>query len=82
MAGVARQRKKTDRLFESPRRRQLGPREEEANQIICSRPGITVAQLAEEMDVTLGRVCQIVNRLEHYDRVVRQNSSEPPPVRG
>lgn len=60
-------RKRTDRLYV----RSVGPREREALRIIEQRPGITPAQLADEMGVGLKRIWQIVGRLE-YDRGVRR----------
>ena len=44
--------------------RALGPRELEALQVIEQQPGITVADLAEAMGVSMQRIWQIVGRLE------------------
>jgi uncharacterized membrane protein len=42
----------------------LGPRERAALGIIESRPGITVAELRDELGVGKARIWQIVSRLE------------------
>ena len=44
--------------------RSLGPRELEALALIEQRPGMTVAELADAMGVSMQRVWQIVGRLE------------------
>jgi DNA-binding MarR family transcriptional regulator len=44
--------------------RTLGPRELEALRLIERSPGITAAELAEQLGVTPNRVWQIVRRLE------------------
>jgi predicted DNA-binding protein (UPF0251 family) len=54
-------RRRTDRLYP----RQVGPRELEPLRLVEQRPGITVAELADEMGVTLNRVWQILGRLEN-----------------
>jgi predicted DNA-binding protein (UPF0251 family) len=53
-------RRRTDRLH----RRSLGPRELEALRLIEERPGITVAEVADQMDVSMQRAWQYVGRLE------------------
>ena len=53
-------RKRTDHLHV----RTLGPRELEALAVIEQRPGISVAELAEVMGVSLQRAWQYVGRLE------------------
>jgi DNA-binding MarR family transcriptional regulator len=53
-------RRRTDRLY----LRSLGPRELEALRLIEQRPGVTVAELADEMGVTLNRAWQYLGRLE------------------
>jgi predicted ArsR family transcriptional regulator len=53
-------RRRTDRLHV----RTLGPREREALRRVEQRPGITVAELADEMDVTMNRARHYVRRLE------------------
>jgi uncharacterized membrane protein len=53
-------RRRTDRLYP----RTLGPREREALHLVERRPGITVAELAEAMGVSMSRAWQIVGRLE------------------
>ena len=62
-------RRRTDRLHA----RTLGPRELEALDLIEQRPGISVAELAEEMDVSMQRAWQYVGRLE-LSRVRREGS--------
>jgi len=52
--------KRTDRLY----MRSLGPREREALAIIKAHEGITIAELAETLDVSMKRVWAIVTRLE------------------
>jgi DNA-binding MarR family transcriptional regulator len=52
-------RRRTDRLYPRP----LGPRELDALRLVKQRPGITVAELADELGVTMQRVWQIVGRL-------------------
>lgn len=42
----------------------LGPREREALDLIKQRPGLTVMELAEALDVGTTRMWQIVGRLE------------------
>lgn len=64
-------RRRTDRLY----LRSLGPRELEALRIVEQRPGITIAELADELGVTMQRVWQIVGRLE-AGRVRRE--AQPP----
>lgn len=54
-------RRPTDRLYA----RTLGPRELEALRLIEDHPGITVAELADEMGVGMTRVWQIVGRLDN-----------------
>lgn len=53
-------RKRTDRLYVGT----LGPRELEALHVVEERPGITVAELAEDMGVSMQRAWQYVGRLE------------------
>jgi len=53
-------RRRTDHLHA----RSLGPREVAALRLIEDQPGITVAELADAMGVTLGRVWQILGRLQ------------------
>jgi molybdenum-dependent DNA-binding transcriptional regulator ModE len=53
-------RRRTDRLYVQS----LGPREQEALRAIEKRPGITVAELAKKMDVSMQRTWQYVGRLE------------------
>jgi uncharacterized membrane protein len=53
-------RKRTDQLHVTT----LGPREREALRLVEERPGITVAQLVDVLDVSIGRVWQMVRRLE------------------
>jgi predicted DNA-binding protein (UPF0251 family) len=54
-------RRRTHRLYP----RTLGPRELEALRPVHQRPGITVAELADAMGVTMQRVWQIVGRLDN-----------------
>jgi hypothetical protein len=56
--GLARRR--TDHLYV----RSLGPREREALRPVVDRPGITVAELADSLGVSMGHAWQIVGRLE------------------
>jgi hypothetical protein len=51
---------RSDRLYP----RTLGPRELEALRLVDQRPGITIAELADELGVTMWRVWQIVGWLE------------------
>jgi DNA-binding IclR family transcriptional regulator len=44
--------------------RSLGPREAEALRLVQERPGITIAELADVMGVSMSRVWQYVARLE------------------
>jgi DNA-binding CsgD family transcriptional regulator len=53
----------------------LGPREREALSLTEQKPGITVVELAEAMDVSLNGVWQYVNRLE-ASRVRREPRHE------
>jgi hypothetical protein len=53
-------RRRTDRLYP----RTPCPRELEALRVVEQRPRITVAQLADEMGVTMQRAWQYVGRLE------------------
>jgi predicted DNA-binding protein (UPF0251 family) len=53
-------RKRSDRLYP----RSLGPRESEALRLVNEQPGITVAELADQMGVSLQRAWQYVGRLE------------------
>jgi DNA-binding MarR family transcriptional regulator len=53
-------RQRSDRLYV----RSLGPRELEALLLIEHRPGITVAELADAMGVSLQRAWQYIGRLE------------------
>ena len=53
-------RRRTDRLFI----RSITPREQEAIRLIRERPGITVDQLANEMDIGMKRAWQYIARLE------------------
>jgi hypothetical protein len=53
-------RRRSDRLY-VPR---LGPREREALQMVEQRPGVTVAELADELGVSMTRAWQILGRLE------------------
>lgn len=55
-------RKRTDRL---------GPREREALTLIERRPGVTIAELADAMGVSMQRAWQNVGRPE-IGRVVRE----------
>jgi predicted DNA-binding protein (UPF0251 family) len=61
-------RRRTDRLYP----RTLGPRELEALRLVEQRPGITAAELADEMGVTMQRAWRYVGRLQagrvHLDR--------------
>ena len=52
-------RRRTDRLYP----RSLGPRELEALRLVEQRPGITIAELADELGISMQRVWQIVGRL-------------------
>jgi hypothetical protein len=62
-------RRRTDRLY----RRTLGPRELQALQLVADRPGITIAELAEALDVPMNRIWQIVGWLENA-RVRRERN--------
>jgi hypothetical protein len=53
-------RKRTDRLYP----RSLRPREREAAHVIEQHPGITVAELADELGVTVNRLWGRLGRLE------------------
>lgn len=53
-------RSRTDRLYP----RTLGPREREALRLVEQRPGLTVADLADALGVSMTRAWQILGRLE------------------
>jgi len=52
--------RRTDRLFVTT----LGPREREALRLIERHPGVTIADLADALGVSMSRTWQIVGRLE------------------
>jgi len=64
-------RSRDDRLHA----RKLGPRELELLDRVEQRPGITVAELADVLGVSMQRTWQIVGRLE-IGRVRREGSAE------
>ena len=61
-------RKRTDRLYVSA----LGPREHEALRLVEARPGISIAELADALNVGMTRVWQILGRLEDRAFVRRE----------
>jgi hypothetical protein len=66
-SGSGHRRRRSDRLSV----RSLAPRELEALDLIEQRPGVTVAELAGAMGVSMQRAWQYVGRLE-LGRVVRE----------